>query len=121
MVGTKYNSVLSTRNLTISELKHLVSVGDSVLTFALLVVVLEQIVSQVEHQLSPYSLVTVHVACRIFQYFLLLNIRIIFTNQFYHRLQGCSFVYIFTDEDISQIIAKNTFSQTTCLSKTWKS
>ena len=62
MVGTKYNSVLSTRNLTISELKHLVSVGDSVLGISLLVVVVEQIVSQVEHQLSPHSLVTVHVS-----------------------------------------------------------
>ena len=68
MVGTKYNSMLSTRNLTLSDLKYLVLVAllqSGPWDVSLLVVLVEEIVGQEEQQLSAHSLVTVHVTWEI--------------------------------------------------------
>ena len=53
MVGTKYNSMLSTRNLTLSDLKYLVLVAllqSGPWDVSLLVVLVEEIVGQEEQQ-----------------------------------------------------------------------
>ena len=68
MVGTKYNSMLSTRNLTLSDLKYLVLVAllqSGLWDVSLLVVLVEEIVGQEEEKLPAHSLVTVHVTCKI--------------------------------------------------------
>ena len=64
MVGTKYNSMLSTRNLTFPDLKYQVMEANfsALSDLALLVVLAEEEVGEVEEQLPAHSLVTVHVS-----------------------------------------------------------